>query len=476
MIPTGGINSPFIWYTLNPILMAANFLPIYYPWLIISFYFIISGSITAFIFNNNYRIYNIVSQELDILLIFVLMTLAVQLVSNLAKKYKKQKDHIELVNEQLKETNKKYQKSIDNMMSLHQTLEMVLSNNNKKNIINYLVEFAKDTTESDFVFFCWNDKFRKEYIISSSKENQFCLQDIKKQHKYIENNFLNQKKDILLKNKNKYIIYPVKSTSKYHGYIGIKLNNNDIKSNFLQYKHIKFIADLSSIILDNIDFNNVNEHLMILEEQNRIGNEMHDNVAQRLFSISCGIHSIIKKMEEMSEEMLKDQLMLIDNSSRNAMKELRDTIYKLSLRKNENKDFINRIKEYIDDISQLNNVKVKLDIKGDDNILSNSLKIALYRIVLEASGNAIRHGKCKRLYINIILSYENIKVVIKDDGVGFEYNKDTKNRKKGKGIGLENMRNLAKSFNGNVSIDSKKQEGTTIIITIPYITKLKTEY
>ena len=32
IIPTGGLHSPFIWYALNPVLVAASFLPLYFCW------------------------------------------------------------------------------------------------------------------------------------------------------------------------------------------------------------------------------------------------------------------------------------------------------------------------------------------------------------------------------------------------------------------------------------------------------------
>ena len=32
LIPTGGIESPFIWYALNPVLVAASYLPFYFCW------------------------------------------------------------------------------------------------------------------------------------------------------------------------------------------------------------------------------------------------------------------------------------------------------------------------------------------------------------------------------------------------------------------------------------------------------------
>ena len=38
LLPTGGISSPFIWYALNPVLVAASFLTPLFCWGILAFY------------------------------------------------------------------------------------------------------------------------------------------------------------------------------------------------------------------------------------------------------------------------------------------------------------------------------------------------------------------------------------------------------------------------------------------------------
>ena len=51
--------------------------------------------------------------------------------------------------------------------------------------------------------------------------------------------------------------------------------------------------------------------LLISEEQNRIANEIHDRVLQRLFSISCGIYSINQNGKNLNSEQLSLELDVI---------------------------------------------------------------------------------------------------------------------------------------------------------------------
>ena len=58
---------------------------------------------------------------------------------------------------------------------------------------------------------------------------------------------------------------------------------------------------------------------------------------------------------------------------------------------------------------------------------------------------------------------KNIEIVIADDGKGF----DTSTKKNG--IGILNMENRVRSFNGKFSIESSAGKGCTVFITIPVV-------
>lgn len=133
---------------------------------------------------------------------------------------------------------------------------------------------------------------------------------------------------------------------------------------------MKFISRLAAIVLERFHLEQVTERLIIAEEQNRIANEMHDSVAQGLFSISYAIHSLIQNGDRMSGSQLQESLRLLQKSAQLSMEELRSTIYRLSSKKGGRKSFKQGIAEYINTISKLNNIDINLKIDGDEELLS----------------------------------------------------------------------------------------------------------
>ena len=71
-----------------------------------------------------------------------------------------------------------------------------------------------------------------------------------------------------------FIVAIVKSLSKDYGMIGIRTNNISQMS-LNMGRQLEFVSELSAIILERFHLEEMTERLMIVEEQNRIANEMH---------------------------------------------------------------------------------------------------------------------------------------------------------------------------------------------------------
>jgi signal transduction histidine kinase len=109
------------------------------------------------------------------------------------------------------------------------------------------------------------------------------------------------------------------------------------------------------------------------------------------------------------------------------------------------------------------NAMVNLSLKSD---LEEPRNLSLRRtghlsaIVNEALSNAIRHAQAQNVEIKAENTGENLRIVIKDDGIGLP--EDAK-----VGYGLRNMRDRARLLNGTINFSNSK--GTTILIDIPWI-------
>ena len=446
LIPTGGLASPFIWYALNPILVSAIYLSYYFSWINLTFYLTTGTLINFSIFNPaNLSIYQIFTNNSNIVLIFILINLAIQFLVVLTK--------------ELKDINNQKEESIEHIMSLYQMIETLNSNSNNDKLFEALADYTGSLTKSNFACI-W---IKENNLIKINKEadgiNLDMLLTALKSIDFNEQEIQN----IRLLNKN-ILVAPITSPSTFYGVVAVQTSEDESANIINQNKKLlKFISDLSSVLLDRFNLERIEEHLLVTEEQNRIANEMHDNVSQRLFSISYGIHGILGRIENLQKEEIKDYLLEITETSNIAMKELRKSIYKLSSRKKGKKYLQETIQSFLDSIAKLHTVSISFNVTGDENLILLELKKGLTRIIREACGNSIRHGKCKNINIGLIINPNDINLRITDDGIGFELSSIEKKD----GLGLSNIKALVNSYNGSIEIKSKINNGTKIKILLP---------
>jgi signal transduction histidine kinase len=91
----------------------------------------------------------------------------------------------------------------------------------------------------------------------------------------------------------------------------------------------------------------------------------------------------------------------------------------------------------------------------------SELETAVYRIVQEALTNATKHGRAKRAVVEIHEDERSVRVVVRDDGHGFDPIQDSS------GFGLPGMRERAELLGGTLSIESAAGQGTTVSALLP---------
>jgi PAS domain S-box-containing protein len=191
------------------------------------------------------------------------------------------------------------------------------------------------------------------------------------------------------------------------------------------------------------------------EEKNHIGKELHDNISQILASTKMFLSSAAKKNESI-REIIKYPIELINSS----IDEIRLLSHKqVTPLKNINlEEMLQNLVNALDKNSSFN-VSFSYNVKG--SLLSDELKLNIYRIVQEQINNIIKHAQASNVTIEVKTEGDNIIVYVTDDGKGFKLSE------KRKGIGISNMMNRIESYNGKMQIKTNPGNGVKIKVTIP---------
>lgn len=468
LFTTGGISSPFIWYALNPVLVAANFLSVYFCWANLVFYVTSALLMSYWLFNEqNITLFQMFYSNSNAILVLILITIVVGMLSNFSRQLNNKTEELYMVNKMLEEY-------LQDMMGLYQVVEAFSNQSSLENFLTAFTEHAAKLVKTNLAFFWAPPSEENESIMAANNSDEITNEMLQAIETAWETpNAFHKPEKINLGGK-VYLVQLVKSSSRLLGFLGIAIDNNkcSLEINEKYYQKFTFLSELSAVILERFQFEDMANNLMVVEEQTRIANEVHDSVSQRIFSITCALHSIKARWKSLDTSEIEGELDIILVASRNALKELRSAIYGLSYKKRGEKVFEENIRSFLRDMQKLNNIAVSFSIEGDAEGISAELKSVLHRVIHEASGNAIRHGCCSNLCIYLVVDKHFISLTIADDGMGFDTDKGNNVTY---GLGIYNMRRMIESFNGKFTLKSKYGEGTEISIKIPSISYFKEE-
>ncbi|MEA3495751.1 MAG: cache domain-containing protein [Bacteroidota bacterium] len=194
-------------------------------------------------------------------------------------------------------------------------------------------------------------------------------------------------------------------------------------------------------------------------ERNRVSREIHDGLGQYLLTIKMKLENLYSK----SQPNIKEEILNIKNHFLNTIDEVKKISNNLMPVALDEIEIETVIQNLCTETESINNKKIDYVSHGIPENINPKQKRYLYRISQEALNNVIKHAKTSEINVQFLGNNEQITLIIQDNGIGFNYNKNFKSS----GNGINNMIDRVNILNGNISILSAINEGTKITIKIP---------
>jgi signal transduction histidine kinase len=92
----------------------------------------------------------------------------------------------------------------------------------------------------------------------------------------------------------------------------------------------------------------------------------------------------------------------------------------------------------------------------------------LFRVVQEAASNALRHARAASIRVTMRDEPDALRLVIEDDGVGFDPEAISQRVKRGEHLGLLGMTERVLNAGGTIDLDSRPGAGSRIEVRVPF--------
>lgn len=191
------------------------------------------------------------------------------------------------------------------------------------------------------------------------------------------------------------------------------------------------------------------------KERKRIAAELHDNLGSILVTLNMYADALqTKKPEEMKRLAEK-----IGETTRLANEETRKISHSLDSGMLNHFGLEAAIKQLSEAVSSIRKLTFDISIQIEEN-LGSEISLEIYRMIQEMVNNTLKHAKATKIHLELTQMGKSLNLIFEDNGIGF--NRNEINR----GMGLKNIESRVQKLNGDLTIDSRINKGSTFIIEI----------
>ena len=106
-------------------------------------------------------------------------------------------------------------------------------------------------------------------------------------------------------------------------------------------------------------------------------------------------------------------------------------------------------------------IDTEFESEGDLSGIDPDTQLVIYRVSQESIGNAVRHSQADRIRVELNRGPSQVELTVRDDGTGFSFDEANS------GLGLGGMRERALLVGGELDVQSRPGEGTTVRLVVP---------
>ena len=206
------------------------------------------------------------------------------------------------------------------------------------------------------------------------------------------------------------------------------------------------------------------QRLALVEDRERISQELHDGVIQSLFAIGLDLEAAKSNPRLDRSDAIRRSVAEINH----VIRDLRGYIYGLTPSLLYGRDLRSALLKLAEDFT----AKVKISITASvDPVVAEMLapnSVQLIQFATEALSNVARHSASTSCSLTLKREGDRAVLEIRDNGVGFDLDQASR-----MGIGLHSLHERAAQLGGRLIIDSAAGRGTSLRLEMPLKRQLR---
>ena len=204
------------------------------------------------------------------------------------------------------------------------------------------------------------------------------------------------------------------------------------------------------------------------EERSRVAGELHDSIGQSLAAMQFRVESLLKEMHENGNRPGTNALDAVMQMIQNIATEVRRIQQDLRPSLLDDLGILAAIRWFCREFqTTYSSIRIEQQIGVQEDEVSPSLKIVIFRIMQESLNNIAKHSKADLVNLSLKKTNGMIEICVRDNGQGFDVNETISKEKAERGLGLSSMEQRAKFSGGCFRVETNEGKGTLIQVSWP---------
>ena len=201
------------------------------------------------------------------------------------------------------------------------------------------------------------------------------------------------------------------------------------------------------------------------DERSRISRELHDEFGQTLTAAKINLQILRSTAADAAvARRLEDSVTMVDSMIRQA----RDIARGLRPPLLDEAGLVPALDHHLKSLAERSGLSIELDAAPEVAHVPPGLDTTVFRVVQEAVSNALRHARATLIRVTLRAESDALRLVVEDDGVGFDPEAVSQRVKRGEHLGLLGMTERVRNAGGTIELDSRPGAGSRIEVTVPF--------
>ena len=226
---------------------------------------------------------------------------------------------------------------------------------------------------------------------------------------------------------------------------------------------LEMFASQAAIAIKNAQLYRQSQELILLQERERFGMDLHDGVIQSIYAVGLMLEDAQYQNEGGAEGVKTNIARSIDGLN-DVIRDIRNYILDLRPQRFQGRDLPEGLAELAHEVRAHSFLNVDLQIEPWDwTQLTSEYTVEILHIAREALTNIRKHSRASQVVISLTHQQRAIELKILDNGIGF----DADLAMNGTGNGLHNMQERAQLLKGKLNFARRADGGILVELLIP---------